>query len=43
MVGGVFSFFIMLMLSAYMLITSDRIIGFFRSLAQRVRASASTT
>ncbi|MCA9608599.1 MAG: AI-2E family transporter [Myxococcales bacterium] len=34
-VGGVFSFFIMLMLSAYMLITSDRIIGFFRSLARR--------
>lgn len=34
-VGGVFSFFIMLMLSAYMLITSDRILGFFRSLARR--------
>ncbi|MCB9591393.1 MAG: AI-2E family transporter [Sandaracinaceae bacterium] len=34
-VGGVFSFFIMLMLSAYMLITSDRIFGFFRSLARR--------
>ncbi len=34
-VGGVFSFFIMLMLSAYMLITSERIYGFFRSLARR--------
>lgn len=33
-VGGVFSFFIMLMLSAYMLITSDRILGFFRSLVR---------
>jgi predicted PurR-regulated permease PerM len=33
-VGGVFSFFIMLMLSAYMLITSDQILGFFRSLAR---------
>ncbi len=33
-VGGIFSFFIMLMLSAYMLITSDRILGFFRSLVR---------
>lgn len=33
-VGGVFGFFIMLMLSAYMLITSDQILGFFRSLAR---------
>ena len=33
-VGGIFSFFIMLMLSAYMLITSEQIIGFFRSLAR---------
>lgn len=32
-VGGVFSFFIMLMLSAYMLITSERITAFFRFLA----------
>ncbi|MCZ7678839.1 MAG: AI-2E family transporter [Sandaracinaceae bacterium] len=35
LVGGVFSFFITLMISAYMLITSDRILGFFRSLAAR--------
>ncbi|MFK7990360.1 MAG: AI-2E family transporter [Sandaracinaceae bacterium] len=44
-VGGVFRFFIMLMLSAYMLITSDRILGFFRSLArpsQRDRFDALT-
>src|SRR5690606_27319802 len=34
LVGGVFSFFIMLMISAYMLITSDRIFAFFRSLAR---------
>jgi len=34
LIGGVFSFFIMLMLSAYMLITSDKIFGFFRSLAR---------
>ncbi len=33
LVGGVFAFFITLMISAYMLITSDRILGFFRSLA----------
>lgn len=33
-VGGVFSFFIMLMLSAYMLITSDRISAFFRNMAR---------
>ena len=31
-VKGVFTFFIMLMLSAYLLITSDRILAFFRSL-----------
>jgi predicted PurR-regulated permease PerM len=31
-VGGIFSFFITLMLSAYLLITSDRIFSFFRSL-----------
>jgi len=36
-VGGVFSFFIMLMLAAYMLITSDRIVAFFRSMARRDR------
>lgn len=34
LVGGVFTFFIMLMISAYMLITSDRILAFFRSLAR---------
>lgn len=34
LVGGIFSFFIMLMISAYMLITSDRIYAFFRSLAR---------
>lgn len=33
-VGGIFTFFIMLMLSAYMLITSDQILGFFRSMAR---------
>ncbi|MGE0789687.1 MAG: AI-2E family transporter [Sandaracinaceae bacterium] len=33
-IGGVFSFFITLMLSAYMLITSDRIIAFFRALVR---------
>ncbi|MBZ0120319.1 MAG: AI-2E family transporter [Sandaracinaceae bacterium] len=33
-VGGVFRFFIMLMLSAYMLITSDRILAFFRAFAR---------
>lgn len=32
LVKGIFTFFIMLMLSAYMLITSDRILAFFRSL-----------
>ena len=31
-VKGVFTFFIMLMLSAYLLITSDKILAFFRSL-----------
>jgi predicted PurR-regulated permease PerM len=31
-VGGIFAFFITLMLSAYMLITSDRIFAFFKSL-----------
>ncbi len=31
-VKGVFTFFIMLMLSAYLLITSDRILSFFRSM-----------
>lgn len=35
LVGGVFTFFITLMISAYMLITSDRILGFFRSMATR--------
>ena len=34
LVGGIFSFFIMLMLSAYLLITSDRIFDFFRTLAR---------
>lgn len=34
LVGGVFTFFIMLMISAYMLITSNQIIAFFRSLAR---------
>ncbi len=34
LVHGVFSFFIMLMLSAYLLITSDEILGFFRSLVR---------
>ncbi len=33
-VKGIFNFFIMLMLSAYLLITSDRIFGFFRSLVR---------
>ncbi|HEY8432664.1 MAG TPA: AI-2E family transporter [Sandaracinaceae bacterium] len=33
LIGGIFAFFITLMISAYMLITSDRILGFFRSLA----------
>lgn len=33
-IGGVFSFFIMLMLSAYMLITSDRIFDFVRTMAR---------
>ena len=37
LVGGVFSFFITLMLSAYILITSERIFGFFRSLAHPQR------
>lgn len=32
LVKGIFTFFIMLMLSAYLLITSDRILAFFRSL-----------
>ncbi|MFT5356016.1 MAG: putative PurR-regulated permease PerM [Polyangiales bacterium] len=32
LVKGIFTFFIMLMLSAYMLVTSDRILAFFRSL-----------
>jgi len=36
-VGGVFSFFIVLMLSAYMLITSDRIFLFFRNMARKDR------
>lgn len=34
LVGGIFSFFIMLMISAYMLITSDSILAFLRSLAR---------
>ncbi len=34
LVGGIFSFFITLMISAYILITSDRILAFFRSLAR---------
>lgn len=34
LIGGIFSFFIMLMLSAYMLITSEQILGFFRALAR---------
>ena len=33
-VKGVFTFFIMLMISAYLLITSDRIFGFMRSLVR---------
>jgi len=36
-VGGVFSFFIMLMLSAYILVTSDRILTFFRRLSRPSR------
>ncbi len=36
-VKGIFTFFIVLMLSAYLLITSDRIIAFFRSLWPRRR------
>lgn len=35
-VRGVFGFFIMLMLSAYLLLTKDRILGFFRSLVDPV-------
>ncbi len=34
LVGGIFSFFIMMMLAAYLLITSDRILCFFRSMAR---------
>jgi predicted PurR-regulated permease PerM len=34
LVGGIFTFFITLMISAYILITSDRILAFFRSLAR---------
>jgi predicted PurR-regulated permease PerM len=37
LVRGVFGFFIMLMLSAYMLATSDRIFGFFKSLVRPSR------
>ena len=33
-VKGVFTFFIMLMLSAYLLITKDEVIGFFRNFAR---------
>ena len=36
-VKGVFTFFIMLMLSAYLLITSDRVFAFFRSLIRPER------
>lgn len=39
-VGGVFRFFITLMLSAYMLLTEREIMGFFRSLVHPVRRSA---
>ncbi len=40
LVKGVFNFFLMLMISAYLLITSDRILGFFRALwPQRRRRS----
>lgn len=35
LVGGLFRFFIMLMISAYLLITSDKIFSFFRSLVAR--------
>lgn len=34
-VKGVFTFFIVLMLSAYLLITKDQVIGFFRALVRR--------
>ncbi len=34
LVGGIFSFFITLMISAYILVTSDRILAFFRSLTR---------
>ena len=36
-VNGIFKFFIMLMLSAYMLISSDAIFGFFRTLVSPAR------
>ena len=36
-VKGVFTFFIMLMISAYMLVTKDEIIGFFRNFARPER------
>jgi predicted PurR-regulated permease PerM len=39
-VGGVFRFFITLMLSAYMLLTEREIMGFFRSLVHPVRRTA---
>lgn len=39
-VGGVFRFFITLMLSAYMLLTEREIMGFFRSLVHPVRRDA---
>lgn len=38
--GGIFRFFIMLMLSAYMLISSDAIFAFFRQLVRPDRRSA---
>ncbi|MBK6581043.1 MAG: AI-2E family transporter [Sandaracinaceae bacterium] len=36
-VKGVFTFFIMLMLSAYLLVTKDQVIGFFRNFARPER------
>lgn len=39
-VGGVFEFFITLMLSAYILLTEDRILGFIRSLVSPAQRAA---